>query len=279
VVTAPPVVPEATWAEAVTGPGLAVLVLVVLVLVVGSRYRPGGTPGTKAPWWRAATATVPDPIAADGSAVAIQPIAITAHTTERNAVFMSWSHRHRRPGHECSRPFSPPSYDAVVPRVAPQLAVPAPVMSVDQLEAFLREVFPQAQPTWKVEEVTETGVRVRQPVGNGHARPGGTVSGPTMMALADGAAWLATLSRIGPISQTVTSSLTINFLRKPPLAADLWADTELVRLGRRQSVSEVRMYSETSGEPVASSTVTYWIPGRPGLRGEGAASRTAEVLR
>ena len=134
-------------------------------------------------------------------------------------------------------------------------------MSVEELEAFLGEAFPQARPTWKVEEITERGVQVRQPVGDEHARPGGTVSGPTMMALADGAAWLATLSRIGPVALTVTSSLTINFLRKPSLAADLWADTELVRLGRRQSVSEVRIYSGTAGEPVATSTVTYSIPG------------------
>ncbi len=133
-------------------------------------------------------------------------------------------------------------------------------MSVEELEAFLREAFPQVRRPWQVDEVTERGVALRQAIGDEHARPGGTVSGPTMMALADGAAWVATLSRIGPVALSVTSSLTINFLRKPTLASDLWADTELVRLGRRQSVCEVRIYSEAAGELVATSSVTYSIP-------------------
>jgi uncharacterized protein (TIGR00369 family) len=145
-----------------------------------------------------------------------------------------------------------------VPRT-PRLSVPAPVMSVEELAGFLREAFPPGARPWRVEEVTETGAVVRQPVGEEHGRPGGTVSGPTMMTLADGAAWVATLSRIGPVALSVTSSLTINFLRRPPLA-DLWAETALVRLGRRLSVSDVRIFSEAAGELVATSSVTYSIP-------------------
>lgn len=133
-------------------------------------------------------------------------------------------------------------------------------MSVEELVALLREAFPLEVRPWQVEEITDRGVRLRQEIGEEHGRPGGTVSGPTMMALADGAAWVATLSRIGPVALSVTSSLTINFLRKPPLGSDLWADTELLRLGRRQSVSEVRIYSEAAGELVATSSVTYSIP-------------------
>jgi acyl-coenzyme A thioesterase PaaI-like protein len=82
-----------------------------------------------------------------------------------------------------------------------------------------------------------------------------------MMALADAAAWLVTLSRIGPVALAVTSSLSISFLAKPR-PADLLAHAGLLRLGRRQSVSEVRIWSDGGDpqEPVAHATVTYAIP-------------------
>ncbi len=141
-----------------------------------------------------------------------------------------------------------------------QLRVPPPVMSARELGDFLRAVNMSTASPIEVVEVTDHGAVVRLPIGAEHQRPGGTVSGPTMMALADAAAWMATLSRIGPVALAVTSSLTINFLRKPPLSADLWAEADLIRLGRRLSVTEVRVLSGDTGDLVAQSTVTYAIP-------------------
>jgi uncharacterized protein (TIGR00369 family) len=132
-------------------------------------------------------------------------------------------------------------------------------MSSAELETFLGEAFPKVPRVYRVSEVTAAGVVLRLPIGDEHERPGGTVSGPTMMGLADAAAWLATLSRIGPVALSVTSSLTINFLRRPPLA-DLRAEASLLKLGRRLSVSEVHLLSEGSGDLVAQATVTYAIP-------------------
>jgi uncharacterized protein (TIGR00369 family) len=140
------------------------------------------------------------------------------------------------------------------------------VLSAPELADFLRHWFPGSTDTFLVEEVTATGVAIRLPVHAGHGRPGGTVSGPTMMALADTVAWLATLSRLGPEALAVTSNLTIDFLRKPPLDADLWGVGELVRMGRRQSVCEVRILSGAHGELVARATVTYAIPVPPATR-------------
>ena len=137
--------------------------------------------------------------------------------------------------------------------------VPDPVMTPDQLEAFLAEAFPKVPRAYRVTTVTDEGVILRLPIGEEHERPGGTVSGPTMMGLADAAAWLATLSRIGPVALSVTSSLTINFLRKPPLA-DLRAEARLLKLGRTLSVSEVHLHSSTTNALVAQATVTYAIP-------------------
>lgn len=134
-------------------------------------------------------------------------------------------------------------------------------MGVDDLNDFLAGAFPGAPRAYRVEHVGEDGVRMRVPYDPGQLRPGGTLSGPTMMGLADAAAWMVTLSHIGPVALAVTSSLSIHFLRKPR-PADLLAQASLLRLGRRQSVSEVRLWSDGSdpAELVAHATVTYAIP-------------------
>jgi len=132
-------------------------------------------------------------------------------------------------------------------------------MTTAELEEFLVGAFPLAPRTYDVTEVTSTGVVLRLPVAAEFERPGGTMSGPSMMSIADAAAWLATLSRIGPVALAVTSGLSINFLRKPPMA-DLFAHAELLRLGRRQSVTDVRIRSAAGDDVVAQATVTYAIP-------------------
>jgi acyl-coenzyme A thioesterase PaaI-like protein len=141
------------------------------------------------------------------------------------------------------------------------MAVPKPVVDATTLNTFLRDAFPGAPRGYGVEEVTDRGVRLRVPIGSEHQRPGGTVSGPTMMGLADAAAWMATLSRIGIVPLAVTTTLTINFVAKPELI-DLVADAELLRLGARSSLTEVRVYSGEVGDGVlvAHATVGYAIP-------------------
>jgi acyl-coenzyme A thioesterase PaaI-like protein len=135
------------------------------------------------------------------------------------------------------------------------------VMSVAELNDFLSTAFPGSPRAYAVEHVDQDGLRMRLPYDDGQLRPGGTLSGPTMMGLADGAAWLVTLATIGPVALAVTSNLTISFLSKPG-PVDLLAHATLLRLGKRQSVSEVRLWSEGSdpGAPVAHATVTYAIP-------------------
>ena len=93
----------------------------------------------------------------------------------------------------------------------------------------------------------------------GSLRPGGTISGPTMMELADFAMYVAVFSAIGPQPLAVTTNLTINFLRKPA-RADLIAAAKLMKVGKRLAVGEVTIYSEGSDGPVAHVTATYSIP-------------------
>jgi uncharacterized protein (TIGR00369 family) len=130
-------------------------------------------------------------------------------------------------------------------------------MTAVELDDFVSAAFFN-QRLYRVEQVTDRGVVMRIPIGPEHERPGGSVSGPTMMGLADAAAWLATLSRIGPVALAVTSNLTISFLRKPSLNHDLFAEADLLKLGKRLSVAEVRVIS--NDDLVAHATVTYSIP-------------------
>lgn len=138
--------------------------------------------------------------------------------------------------------------------------LPPPVLTPQELNDFLLAAFPGAPRGYGVEAVTDGGVRLRMPVDSLQGRPGGTVSGPTMMSLADAAAWLATLSRIGIVPLAVTSTLTIHFLAKPVLDSDLFAEASLLRLGGRSSVTDVRITSGGDGPLVAQASVGYSIP-------------------
>jgi uncharacterized protein (TIGR00369 family) len=131
-----------------------------------------------------------------------------------------------------------------------------------ELESFLRAEFPQAfngGSGLSVEEIWYGGARVRQAFREKFIRPGGTISGPTMMALADVAMYIAVLAAVGPVPLAVTTSLTINFLRRPA-AADLVAEAELMKLGKRLAVGQVEIRSDGEAEMVAHATSTYSIP-------------------
>lgn len=135
-----------------------------------------------------------------------------------------------------------------------------PVMDEARLDAFLGKAYPEIRNLGlRVENVDEWSIRVRMPVTADHLRPGGTVSGPTMMTLADVTMYLMTLAQIGPVELAVTTNLNINFLRKPTLG-DLIAMGQLLKLGRRLAVGEVAIYSTGDTRPVAHATLTYSIP-------------------
>ena len=133
-------------------------------------------------------------------------------------------------------------------------------MNEKELAAFMEREFPQSDPSRLViEEVRESYARVRRVIDQSHLRPGGTVSGPTLMALADSAMYIALLAMIGPVALAVTTNLNINFLRKPALA-DVIAEATLLKLGKRLAVGEVILRSDGKPEPVAAATLTYSIP-------------------
>jgi len=135
-------------------------------------------------------------------------------------------------------------------------------MTADDIAAFLTDHFPAAADFGRIAAIRDDELDLTLPFRDEYLRPGGTVSGPTLMALADTAAYLLILSRLGPIALAVTTSLNINFLRRPP-PADLLATARLLKLGARLAVCDVHVRTGDQPEVVAQATVTYALPPAP----------------
>jgi acyl-coenzyme A thioesterase PaaI-like protein len=127
---------------------------------------------------------------------------------------------------------------------------------------FLAREFPQSQCV--VEEVGHRTAIVSHPVGRDQLRPGDTVSGPLLMAVADVALYVAILGTIGIVPLAVTTSLTINFLRKPLANRPIVGVCELIKVGRSLIVGEVALYSDRNEEMVAKAVGTYSVPPKRG---------------
>ncbi|QTL02454.1 PaaI family thioesterase [Aquabacter sp. L1I39] len=141
---------------------------------------------------------------------------------------------------------------------------PETVVAMDELSKFLAVEFPQAFGAGRPFTTVALGRRtatVRLDAGEEHLRPGGTISGPAMMALADVAVYVALLGQIGLVPLAVTTNLSINFLRKPAPGA-LFADARLIKLGKRLAVGDVGIRGEAGEDLVAHCVATYSIPDR-----------------
>lgn len=136
------------------------------------------------------------------------------------------------------------------------------VMDRDELAEFLDEAFPQVKGDFSIEALDEDELVVRLKVEERHLRPGGTVSGPNMFALADVGIYIAILARIGRVALAVTTNASMDFMRKPAAGADLIAKIRVLKLGRVLAVGDALIYSEGDDRPVARASMTYSIPPR-----------------
>lgn len=128
----------------------------------------------------------------------------------------------------------------------------------EEIIAFLATEFPQS--TVSVVEVGNHSATVRQEIGPAQLRPGGTVSGPVLMATADTALYVAILAEIGIVPLAVTTNFNINFLRKPSADRAIIGICKLLKVGKVLAIGEVYLYSEGNEEPVAHAVGTYSIP-------------------
>ena len=129
-----------------------------------------------------------------------------------------------------------------------------------EIIAFLQAEFPQSLEKCDIESVTEKGASIIYHINAADLRPGGTVSGPTMMTAADYALYIAILGEIGIVALAVTTSLSTNFLRKPSAEQDIRAACRLMKVGKALIVGDVWLYSLDSDEPIAHVVGTYSIP-------------------
>ena len=137
-----------------------------------------------------------------------------------------------------------------------------PVLTAADLQARLSAEFPQrfkGEGGLAILDAWHGGCRIRLGFAPRMLRPGGTISGPAMMMLADVAMYVAVLASIGWKPLAVTTNLNINFLKKPESAA-LVAECRLIKLGQRLAVGEVSIRCEGEEDMVAHATSTYSIP-------------------
>src|SRR5262249_4325718 len=136
-----------------------------------------------------------------------------------------------------------------------------PKLSAEDMNAFLAEIFPQAGigRAFKVEETRHGFARVRMCFGDHLLRPGGTISGPSIFALADIAMYAAVLASIGPAALAVTVNLNINFLRKAG-QRDMFGEARLLKLGKRLAAGDIALYSDGELELAAHAMATYSLP-------------------
>lgn len=140
--------------------------------------------------------------------------------------------------------------------------MPIPVLDADGLNALLQRAFPGLNQSGSMQVVSVAPGRVRMlaPYREGLLRPGGVISGPTLMSMADSAAYALVLAHVGDQLMAVTSQLNISFLRGAQ-PGDIHAEGELLRLGRRLAVCDVRIWTEGPDRLAAQANVTYALPG------------------
>lgn len=145
---------------------------------------------------------------------------------------------------------------------------PTPMMTVEELTDFLDREFPQLLEggrSFFVEAVYPGGAAMRLSAGPRHLRPGGTVAGPSLMALADLVAYVAILAHVGPVALAVTTNLSINFLRKPA-PGDVVGEGRILKLGQRLVVVDCAIRPAGGDDLVAHAVATYSLPPRADLR-------------
>ena len=130
------------------------------------------------------------------------------------------------------------------------------------LEAFMVSEFPQVARSFSLRRVAPFRLDMALLADPGNLRPGGTVSGPALFGLADVGVYLAVLSMIGPQALAVTTSASIDFMRKPSAGVEVLAEVELLKLGRKLAVGDVRMFATPPDDRVlvARASLTYSIP-------------------
>ena len=133
-------------------------------------------------------------------------------------------------------------------------------ITIQEIELLTLESLPFAVDYgFRVDSVESGTATVRAPYQESFLRPGGTISGPVIMGLADYALFVAILTKIGLVELAVTTNLNINFLRRPD-PGDLLAVANVIKIGKRLAVGQIEVYLDGEESMIAHATSTYSIP-------------------
>ena len=132
--------------------------------------------------------------------------------------------------------------------------------SISELSSYLDEVFPQIVNRYRIVDLQQGYARVIQNLTQENLRPGGTVSGPTIFSLVDIGMYILLLAHIGKEPLAVTTNCSIDFLNKPTMDEELFADCNLLKLGKTLVVGEVLVKSSEKEALLARSSITYYRP-------------------
>ena len=132
--------------------------------------------------------------------------------------------------------------------------------SISELSSYLDEVFPQVVNRYSIVDLQQGYARVIQNITQENLRPGGTVSGPTIFSLVDIGMYILLLAHIGKEPLAVTTNCSIDFLKKPTMDEELFADCNLLKLGKTLVVGEVLVKSSEKEALLARSSITYYRP-------------------
>ena len=132
--------------------------------------------------------------------------------------------------------------------------------SISELSSYLDKVFPQVVNRYRIVDLKQGYARVIQNITQENLRPGGTVSGPTIFSLVDIGMYILLLAHIGKEPLAVTTNCSIDFLKKPTMDEELFADCNLLKLGKTLVVGEVLVKSSEKEALLARSSITYYRP-------------------
>ena len=133
-------------------------------------------------------------------------------------------------------------------------------LQAQEVQSLIRAWIPMAEEIdLRVETIEEGFSRIRIPFDDKNKRPGGSVSGPVLMAAGDTAMYAAILGSMGKVAMAVTSNLNINFMQRPG-EVDIIAEGKILKLGKRIAYCEVDIFTSESKELVAHVTGSYALP-------------------
>ena len=132
-------------------------------------------------------------------------------------------------------------------------------ISIKEISKKLKDIFPQVADKYEIISLKSNYSEVKLLSNNKNLRPGNTISGPSMFELADLSFYIAIMASTDLGDKSVTTNVSINFIKKP-LLSNLLGISQIKKIGKRLVVGDVEILSEDKKQTYAQALFTYSIP-------------------